>query len=275
MMNSWRIARGLPAICCASLVILSGAAYPQVPLSQHQPLLQPSSQAALITTPLYVLDPIETRSRFEVLFLGFMTVRGKFNRTTGTLNHDPERADAASRANDAIQATIDSTTVSANVVNSAATNKVLRSAAFFHVEKFPNIEFKSSRFVWEADKLTAIDGTLTLVGVTKSVRLLVQNSGCTAAHAAKRARCTADAYLNVKRSDFGMKAWSASVGDEIKIIVELVAYAGSGSASTDTKPDEKLDQPRAPNPPPAQPNPPAQPSEAAYPSQPRSANTEH
>lgn len=252
-MNSRPNARDLALFCGAALFFVSGAVYAQVPEPQHQPPLQPLSKPA----PLYVLDPVETHSRFEVMFLGFMTVRGKFNRTTGTLNHDPERTDPTSRASDAILAIIDSTTLSANVVNSAATNKVLRSAEFFNVEKFPAIEFKSSRFAWEADKLTSIEGTLTLVGVTKPVQLTVRKSGCTAANATNRARCTADAYLNVKRSDFGMKAWSASVGDEVKIIVELVAYAAP--VITETKLDEKSDQPRSPNSSSSQPNQPALP----------------
>ena len=200
------------------------------------------------TAPLYLIDPVETRARFEVMFLGMMTVHGKFGRTTGTLNHDAERGGAASHANDAIYAVIDSTTLDTNVINANATNQMLRGANFFQVDKYPTIEFKSSRFVWEAtrpgelNRLTHIEGSLTMVGTNRPVLLIVQKSGCTPATPLLRARCTADAYLLIRRSDFGIKAWSASVSDAVKIIVELVAYAApipTNEVKTDVK---KIDE---------------------------------
>jgi polyisoprenoid-binding protein YceI len=217
------------SVLCWSVVLVGVTAH-------SQPLPQPQS------VPVYELDPVETHSRFEAKFLGAITVRGKFNRTTGKLLHDPLRTDAESRANDSIEAEIDATTLSANVVNAYATNKILRGPDFFNVEKFPTIAFKSSRFNWDDTKLESIDGHLTLLGVTKPVTLTVERSGCTHASNGKRARCTADAFVRVKRADFGMKAWSTSVGNEVKIIVELVAVA----VPTIEKPDAPKPEPAKP-----------------------------
>jgi polyisoprenoid-binding protein YceI len=187
--------------------------------------------------PLFVLDPTETHSRFEVKFLGLMTVRGKFNRTTGNLYHDPARHDSDSQALDSIQAEIDATTLHTHVINAEATNEMLRGPQFFHVEKFPAITFKSSAFNWDGIGLRSIDGTLTLLGVSKPVTLTVAKSGCTPAEAQKRARCSAEAFVNVKRADFGMKAWAASVSNDVKLIIELVAYQAKQpvEVSTDSK----------------------------------------
>ena len=202
----------------------------------------PAIANAQMAVPRYIIDPLETHSRFEARFLGFMTVRGKFGRTTGNLIHDPTHTDAQSRSNDVITAVIDATTLYTNVVNANATNKVLRGPDFFDVEKFPVIEFKSSRFVWESERLMSIDGLLTLLGKTKPVTLAVYKSGCVPANVTKRARCTADAVLNIKRSDFGMKAWSASVSDDVKIIIELVAYAESAVSDPDSNDEKKPDE---------------------------------
>jgi polyisoprenoid-binding protein YceI len=204
--------------------------------------------------PVFKIDPVETHARFEVKFLGVITVRGKFHRTTGTLLHDPERHDAASRANDAIHAEIDATTLDAHVMNADATNEILRGPQFFNVEKFPSISFKSSRFNWEDTTLKSIDGALTLLGVRKNVTLTIEKSGCSPASAGKRARCTADAFVKIQRADFGMKAWSASVSNDVKIIVELVAHATPDTNETlpEAKPDvKKPDDPNTPmsNPP--------------------------
>ena len=217
----------------------------------------PAMAHAQLAVPQYIIDPLETHSRFEVLFLGLMTVRGKFSRTTGNLIHDPARTDAQSRTNDAITAVIDATTLYTNVLNANAANKVLRGPDFFDVEKFPAIEFKSSRFVWEGERLTGIDGSLTLLGKTRSVTLVVHKSGCVPAGATKRARCHADAELNIKRSEFGMKAWSASVSDDVKIIIELVAYATpavNDADSRDSKDEKKHDELVVPAPPPVPPS---------------------
>lgn len=189
------------------------------------PLLLSASAAFANAPTLYVFDPVETHSRFEAKFLGFITVRGKFNRTTGTLHHDAENTDATGRLDDKIHAIIDTTTLDAHVVNAHATNKVLRGPDFFNVEKFPTIEFKSKQFRYEGEKVTHIDGTLKVVGTTRPVTLIVENSGCTPAAANVQARCVADASVVIKRSEFGMKAWSASISDEVKIIVEMVAVA--------------------------------------------------
>jgi polyisoprenoid-binding protein YceI len=215
-----------------------------------QPSGVPGAQTSTAATPnskppLFVLDPTETHSRFEVKFLGLMTVRGKFNRTTGNLYHDPARHDSDSRALDSIQAEIDTTTLNAHVINAEATNEMLRGPQFFHVEKFPSITFKSSAFNWDGASLKSIDGALTLLGVSKPVTLTVEKSGCTPVETQKRARCSAEAFVNVKRADFGMKAWAASVSNDVKLTIELVAYQAKQpvDAGADTKEKEETKLP--------------------------------
>jgi polyisoprenoid-binding protein YceI len=173
----------------------------------------------------YQLDPAETHSRFEVKFMGFITVRGKFTRTTGTLLRDPQLQHSS------IQAFIDTTTLDAHVVNANTTNRILRGPEFFQVDKYPSIEFRSAQFVYEGERLLRIDGTLTLLGVTHPVMLAVANAHCTPGEVPRRARCEASASVTVKRSDYGMLGWSESVGDEVKIIVDLVAVEASREAS--------------------------------------------
>ena len=171
----------------------------------------------LLLPQTFQLDPAETRSRFEVKFMGFITVRGRFERTTGTLLRDP------ALRNSSITAVIDATSLQANTANARATNRILRGPEFFQVEKFPTIEFRSSHFVYEGEQLQRIDGALTLLGVTRPVALAMTAAQCMPAEALRLARCEASAAVTVKRSDYGMLGWNESVADEVKIIVELVA----------------------------------------------------
>ena len=197
--------------CIALIAILIGIANPCLSAQLPEAIPPPP----LLQT--YQLDPDETHSRFEVKFMGFITVRGKFNRTTGTLVRDPQLQRSS------IHAIIDTTTLHAQVANAGTTNRILRGPEFFQVDKFPAIEFKSSLFVYEGERLLRIEGVLTLLGITRPVALLVAASRCVPADAERKARCLADAAVTVKRSEFGMLGWSESVGDEVKIIVDLVA----------------------------------------------------
>ena len=173
----------------------------------------------------YQLDPDETHARFEVKFMGFITVRGKFNRTTGTLSRDP------ALRNSSIHAIIDTTTLEASTANADTTNRILRGREFFNVDKFPAIAFTSSQFEYEGERLLRIDGAMTMLGVVRPVSLLVASARCVASEAEHNARCEANAAVTIRRSDFGMSAWNESVADEVKIIVELVAIEAPRAAA--------------------------------------------
>ncbi len=176
----------------------------------------------------YEIDSSETKTTYETRYLGFIPVRGVFERMTGTLHYEPDRPIAERDAS--IHVIIDATTLRPTNFSTESKRRLLRGPQFFDVEKFPTKEFKSSLFRFDIDKLVAIDGTITLLGVTKPVTLHVLKSACEPAAPPRAARCTASTELTVKRFEFGMNAWSATVGDEVTIAVELVAVAAGVTA---------------------------------------------
>ena len=157
----------------------------------------------------YRIDPKETTAGFEVWMLGLIPVRGNFRHTTGALNFD-----LANQSGN-IEVLIDTSSLE---VNSARAAAATRGAEFFNVEKYPRMDFRSSRFIFQDSHLHAIEGMLTLRGSMQPVTLAISRASC------KPAVCRADATLIVKRSKFGMKAWSNSVGDDVTIRIALVAY---------------------------------------------------
>ena len=44
----------------------------------------------------------------------------------------------------------------------------------FNIAKFPNATFKGSKLSFDGDKLTAVEGEFTMLGVTKPLTLNVQ-----------------------------------------------------------------------------------------------------
>lgn len=184
-----------------------------------------ATAALFASTPLqaarYEIDPVATKTTYETTYLGFIPVRGAFTRMTGFLNYEP--AKPVAEREPSIHVIIDATTLTPTNFDSESKRQMLRGPAFFNVDRFPTIEFKSMRFRYEGDKLVAIDGNITLVGVSKPVTLTVMKSGCEPASSSKAARCTASTELTVKRFEFGIKGWSGTVSDEVMIAVELVA----------------------------------------------------
>lgn len=190
----------------------------------------------------YEIVSAETKTTYETHYLKFIHVRGVFDRMTGVLMYEPSKP-VAERA-PFIHVVIDTTTLRPTTFDGEGKRKMLRGPEFFNVEKFPTIEFRSKKFRYDGERLTHIDGDITLVGVTKPVSLVVLKSGCEPASATQPPRCHASTELVVKRSQFGMNGWSTTVSDDVKIGVELVAVA-KPTESVNSLPDAAV-QPKMP-----------------------------
>jgi len=82
------------------------------------------------------IDPNHSAAQFSVKHLGISTVRGVFEKTSGTVTFDP-----ANPTKTSIDATIDAKTVNTRV---QMRDNDLRSPHFLDVEKYPTITFKST-----------------------------------------------------------------------------------------------------------------------------------
>lgn len=102
--------------------------------------------------------------QFRVQHLGYSWLYGRFNDFDGTFSYD------ADKPNDSkVSVKIDTSSVDSN---HAERDKHLRSDDFLNVDKFPEAKFESTSF----DGKTLV-GDLTLMGVTKSVEIDVENIG--------------------------------------------------------------------------------------------------
>jgi polyisoprenoid-binding protein YceI len=170
----------------------------------------------------YTIDTGKTAASFEARFLGMLPVHGDFRRTTGVLVYDHETRQGS------IEVRIDTTTIEAALPRV----KVLaRGPEFFNVEKFPSIDFHSSRFVFDNARLKSVEGTLTVLGLAQPVTLIVSDSHCEAASADEVAHCHAAAELVIRRSTFGMNSWANSLSDDVTIRVAIMAHETSAAAA--------------------------------------------
>jgi len=172
------------------------------------------SSLCLAEPQTWQIDPNHTASQFSVRHLGISTVRGQFEKTSGTVVFDP-----SDPAKTSIDATIDATTFNSRV---QMRDNDVRSPHFLDVAKYPTITFKSTRTeVASAGKLK-ITGDLTIHGVTKQVTLEVEApSQPIQDPMGKGLRMGATATTKINRNDFGITTMPGIVGDEIQIELDV------------------------------------------------------
>ncbi|HEY5995211.1 MAG TPA: YceI family protein [Gallionellaceae bacterium] len=162
----------------------------------------------------YTIDPPHTFAHFTVNHLGFSTMHGRFDKTSGKATLDMAAKTGS------VEISIESGSISTGF---AKRDDHLKSPDFFNAAEFPAITFKSKKFNFKGDAPASIEGELTLLGVTKPVTLTVTEFKCGTNPMSKKYECGAGATAQIKRSDFGMKAFLPAVGDDIKLEFELEA----------------------------------------------------
>lgn len=163
----------------------------------------------------YTIDPRHTYPVFEVNHLGFSTQRGRFNKTSGTITLDP----AAKKGS--IEVVIETASIDMGLDK---WDEHMRSDEFFDVEKFPTATFKSEKLEFKGDKPVAAIGTLTLLGVTQTVKLAIESFKCGTHPINKKPLCAADVSTTIKRSAFGMTKYVPAVSDDIKLMIPVEAF---------------------------------------------------
>lgn len=170
---------------------------------------------AVAAPETYSIDPTHTFPSFEVSHLGFSTQRGRFDTSGGRIVLD--RAVRSAK----VEITINAKSISTGV---AKLEDHLRNADFFDVANHPTITFTSTGAKFDGDKLAALDGQLTMRGVTRPVTLTVTSFHCGLNPIVKKQACGADATATIKRSEFGINYALPAVGDQVKLLIQVEAH---------------------------------------------------
>lgn len=174
-----------------------------------------SAATPAFTADSYTIDPRHAYPVFEINHLGFSTQRGRFNKTTGKIV-----LDAAARTG-SVEVEVDAASIDMGLDK---WDEHMRSDEFFDVARHPTIRFRASAIAFDGDRPVSAQGELTLLGVTRPVRLAVSGFRCGIHPVNKRTLCGADVATTIRRSEFGMTKYVPAVGDEVKILVPVEAY---------------------------------------------------
>ena len=162
----------------------------------------------------YAIDNSHTFPRFSYSHFGLSTQLSRFNKTSGAIVLDP-----ATRTG-SVNIVIDTTSVDTGY---ATFDEHIQGADFLDTARFPTATFKSTSVRFEGDRPVAIDGNLTLKGVTKPVTLSVTSFKAMPHPILKKDAIGANATTRVKRSEFNAGKYAPNVGDEVQIDIAVEA----------------------------------------------------
>lgn len=160
---------------------------------------------------VYGLDPTHTFVHFEWPHLGTSITRGRFNRKDGRVTLD--RAAGRGRA----EITIDLTSVS---TGAAALDAALRGPEALDAEKHPQARFVGERFVFDGERVRAVEGTLTLRGRDAPLTLLAERFDCYLSPLFKREVCGGDFEATLRTAAWGFAtgpAWPTEIRLRIQV----------------------------------------------------------
>ena len=162
------------------------------------------------------LDPTHSELTFKVKHLMISNVKGEFTKFNATIHG--ESFESAK-----LTATIDAASV---FTNNNDRDGHLKSADFFEVETYPELNFESTSIKKVDDEEYKLTGNLTIKGTTKPITLDVDFGGYMKdPYGNEKAGFSIEGKLN--RKDFGLN-WNAAleaggvmVSEEVKIAAEV------------------------------------------------------
>ena len=183
---------------------------------KHIALLAAVFASSAFAADTYQVDPSHTYPSFETdHFNGLSVWRGKFTKTQGTIT-----VDRAAKTG-TVDLTIDPASID---IGNAKLDEHIKGADMFDVAKYPNAAYKG-KIVFKGDTPAAVDGELTLHGVTKPVHLTIDKFKCMPHPMLKGHEvCGADATGTFNRADFGVD-YGVKMGfkPEVKLAIQVEA----------------------------------------------------
>lgn len=162
----------------------------------------------------YAVDPTHTFVTFEAKHFGTSTNRGRFDKKSGSITLDP-----AAKTGKA-EITIEMGSIN---TGTQAFDGHLKSADFFNTEAFPTATFVGDKFTFDGDKITAVAGTLTMLGKRQPAELKATSYGCYLNPRLQRTVCGGDFETTLVRSAFGMAYGLPFIPDAIKLVIQVEA----------------------------------------------------
>jgi len=165
------------------------------------------------------IDPAHSVAEFRVKHMMIANVKGQFAKVSGKL-----LLDESDLANSQVEALIEASSIESRDPQRDAH---LKSADFLDVENFPTLSFKSTRIRIVRNGELAVEGDLTIRGVTRKVSFDVEGPTPPVKDPWGNTRVAVSATTKINRKDFGLtwntilEAGGIAVGEEVTITLDV------------------------------------------------------
>ncbi len=174
-----------------------------------------STSVAQAEPATYAIDPSHTFATFQISHFGASVNRGRFDKKEGTVQFD--RAGKSGK----VDVTFDTGSIN---TGTPAFDKHIKSADMFNAEQHPTMRFVSDKFVFDGDKVSSVEGKLTMLGKTQPLTLKANQFNCYQSPMLKREVCGGDFEGTLDRTAFGMD-YGVQFGFDknVRIVVQVEA----------------------------------------------------
>jgi polyisoprenoid-binding protein YceI len=191
-------------------------------MAMRKPLLAGAAICTLLASGVaaaqavtYQVDPTHTFVVFEADHHGTSTVRGRFDRSEGSVTLD--RAARTGRA----EITIDLASIDTGV---KPFDGKLKGPEFLNAAELAQAKFVGDTFSFDGNKVSAVAGTLTLLGRSQPLTLKATGFNCYTSPLLKREVCGGDFETTLVRSLWGMtQGLDTGLPDRIRLLVQIEA----------------------------------------------------
>ena len=208
---------------CAGAALVAAAAWwlalpgalAQAPALGQAPEMAARPAGGPVKGARYVVDPTHTFVMYEMGHYGTTTNRGRFSTKDGMVRIDD------SGRNGKVDITMDMSSINTGV---DLLNRHVQSKDFLNIAEFPTGRFVADKLDFSGDKVSEVDGTLTLLGQSRPVKLKASRFGCYMSPLINRQICGGDFETTVERSQWGV-TWGIPFGfeDKIRLLVQVEA----------------------------------------------------
>ena len=228
----------MKTLLLVSVAVLALAGCSKPPVS-HEPATAsapvdgfPPPSIAGLPAGDYHIDAPHASLTFKVNHLGFSHYTARFATFDATLKIDPAHPETA-----ALTAHIDPQSLALNAPPKGFHDELM-GKMFFEADKYPAIDFVSTKVEKTSDFTARVTGNLTLHGVTKPVTMDVAFNGGYPGLAGMdpHARIGFTANGTLKRSDFGMGMGIPAPGSRLGVGNEVAFTIDAEFQGPDLKP---------------------------------------
>jgi polyisoprenoid-binding protein YceI len=161
----------------------------------------------------FMVDAAHTFPSLEFSHMGISIWRGKFNKTGGKIVLD--------RA--AKTGTVDIEVQTASIdFGHDEMNEHAVGADWLDSAKYPTMNYKGT-LKFKGDTPNAVEGQLTLRGVTKPLKLKINSFKCIQHPFYKKEACGADAEGEIHRGDFGLTKGAEGEAGKVRMRIQVEA----------------------------------------------------